>query len=198
MSSISALRLSPVSFETGSSTISSASRAGVDFLRCSRSAIVGLLGSIGEPIEKIGWCSTSLYHRTHERTSSASRVHHGDPTQSGLAQIEDERVPVRGHDLITPATKTFTTEERPGVLGWSADRGFDLRLRGQSTKTCPCGEGAFRAQIVILERDGGESWIIGSQTVAITKSFDQTLFRDPVDAVGDRFGIRFESGEHDV
>ena len=115
--------------------------------------------------------------------------HHRHPTQWIPADVEDQAVPVCGHDVGGPFGQAPTPKVGPcggRRLGLCrVDVGLvDDRLQADAVSQALAG-----AEIVVLQIERLQPGIGDLQTVPLGVALDQSLLGDPIDNIGNRSTI---------
>ena len=159
-----------------------------------RSAIrcVNLLrsGVLPETIEQFAGRVALVDQRSNVFGGPAQWFHHRNPPQRVATDVEHQRVPVGGDDVVRELLQTPPTEVRPcaSSAAWSSRR---VASSGSTIVSSPARSARHRS--------GRRSWYCrsialsvgepGSNAVTIGVPVDESPLGDPVDLVGDRVGI---------
>src|SRR5690625_1128700 len=117
-----------------------------------------LWSSLGEALEQLSGRVTALEQLSDVRASATDRIQRGDPLQGWLAgDVEDHRVPRRGHHIRGIPAQAAPAEVCPGV-GWRFGHGpNDLGLLQQPTHPSTAYESVveavLRAHVGVLQVD---------------------------------------------
>src|SRR5665213_2733368 len=124
------------------------------------------------------------------------RIKHWHALEGSLTKIEDDRIPVRGNNLLGISRDALSAKICPRRQRWIVNGFTNVDVAPQSAKSDALRERVRRAQVVVLKVDGAKLRVVITQRVALLITVDDTKLRHPVDTIGYGVAVVAHADEH--
>ncbi len=133
------------------------------------------------------------------RLRAAQRLQRRHPLQRVPTDVEDDRVPGRGGDLLRVEREAAAPEEGAGVLGRLGHRPGDLLLADDEIEPAPghqaVVEALVRTDVVVLQVDELQPRRVPGQAVPRPVALQNRQLRDPVELADAAHRVDLEAAE---